>query len=282
MLKQPVKKIPILMYHSISCSAHPKFQQMTVRPEIFDKQMSYLVEHKYTPLTVTQFMRLRSQGLEHLPARPVVITFDDGFADFFSEALPVLKKYALPATLYISTAFIGGTGRWLRREKETARPMLNWQQVREIHAQGIECGAHTHTHPQLDTVTLGRAKKEIEYSKKLLEDQLGEAVESFAYPFGYHTARVLRLVQEAGFRSACAVRYALSTENDHPFSLSRLMAENMSEEAFAGLLAGQGATPDTRIYTLYARARRFGWRQFRRGSNAIEHLFWPQEKAFAY
>lgn len=281
MLNQPGKKFPILMYHSISRSSHPRFQQMTVTPEMFDKQMSYLVEYKYTPLTVTQFMQMRGENPGLLPERPVVITFDDGFADFFTEALPILKKYALPATLYISTAFIGGTGRWLRRERETERPMLNWQQVREIHAQGIECGAHTHTHPQLDTVTLSRAKKEIEYSKKLLEDQLGEAVVSFAYPFGYHTARVLRLVQEAGFRSACAVRYALSTENDHPFSLSRLMAENMSEESFAGLLTGQGAMPDTRIYTLYAQARRFGWRQVRRGSNAIERLFWPQEKAFA-
>lgn len=281
MINQFTKKLPILMYHSISRSYNPKFARMTVLPEFFEKQVSYLAEHHYTPLTVTQFMQARVQGTGKLPERPVVITFDDGFADFFSDALPILKKYAFPATLYIATAFMGGTSRWLRREKETARPMLTWQQVREISANGIECGAHTHTHPQLDTVSLSRAKKEIEYSKKLLEDHLGQQVTSFAYPFGYHTARVLHLVQEAGFSSSCAVRYALCTENDHPFSLSRVMAENMDEEAFANLLGGQGTIPDTMTYTLYAQARRFGWRQVRRGSNAIERIFWPQEKIFA-
>lgn len=270
---QCASTIPILMYHSISSSSNPKFAQFAVSATIFERQISYLSRQHYTPMTVTQLVQARAQNGRHLPERPVVITFDDGFADFFTTALPILKKYAFPATLYISTAFIDGTSRWLRREREMTRPMLTWVQVAEISAQGIECGAHTHTHPQLDIVSSSQAKKEIEYSKKLLEDHLGKEVVSFAYPFGYHTSRVQQFVQEAGFYSACAVKYALSTEHDNPFSLARLLAENMSEEAFAARLTGRGQATETTLY----HARRLAWRLARRGSMAIERRFFKSQ-----
>lgn len=265
MTRQSRRNIPILMYHSISCSSNPKFERLAVSPKLFDQQISYLSERKYTPMTVTQLIHARSGYNRTLPERPVVITFDDGFADFFAEALPILKKYAFPATLYISTAFIDGTSRWLRREQETARPMLTWKQVAEISTYGIECGAHTHTHPQLDTIPIHKVKTEIEHSKKLLEDHLGQEILSFAYPFGYHTARVQQVVQEAGFRSACAVKYAMSTEDDDFFSLPRLMVENMNEEMFATLLMRSSVAPDTVIY----QARRFAWRIARCSSLSI-------------
>src|SRR5579863_9977859 len=140
------KKVPILMYHSISSAATARFRQFTVPPASFAEQMAYLHHQGYTPLTVTQYIQARSQGASALAERPVILTFDDGFEDFFTGVLPVLKQYNLTATLYITTAFIDGTSRWMRRERETARSMLSWQQVREISANGIECGAHTHTH----------------------------------------------------------------------------------------------------------------------------------------
>ncbi len=270
MSKQAEKKIPILMYHSISYSSHPKFERMIVSPMLFEKQMAYLSEHQYTPMTVTQLMLARTEEGHVWPEKPVIITFDDGFADFFTNALPILKKYALPATLYIATAFVNGTSRWLHREKETMRRMLTWEQVSEISANGIECGAHTQTHPQLDTMSVSQARQEIELSKKILEEHLKQEILSFAYPFGYHTTRVQQLVREAGFLSACAVKYAMSTENDDPFALARLMAENMSEEDFAARLAGYEAAPNTAMNTLYAQVRRFGWRQVRRSTVAIE------------
>ena len=265
--KTDIKKIPILMYHSISCIANPKFKQFAVSPTMFDEQMAYLSEHHYTPLTVTQLIQARTQRSGSLPERPVVITFDDGFADFLTHALPILQKYHFPATLYIATAFINGTSRWLQREGEGDRTMLSWEQVAEVNANAIECGAHTHTHPQLDTLPVFRAREEIETSKKILEDHLGQEVLSFAYPHGYFSQRVQNMVQAAGFRSACAVKYALSSVNDDPFALARLLAvDEMDGEAFAGLLAGDGARPATPAYALYANARKFGWRLVRQRS----------------
>jgi peptidoglycan/xylan/chitin deacetylase (PgdA/CDA1 family) len=102
--------------------------------------MAYLHRHAYTSMTVTQFVALAKRETE-FPKRPVVLTFDDGFADFYLAALPVLGRCGFPATLYVATAFVNETSRWLDREGEAGRPMLNWQQLREISARGIECGA---------------------------------------------------------------------------------------------------------------------------------------------
>src|SRR4051794_16438407 len=100
MLKQSSKKkIPILMYHSLSCSSNASFKQFALPPAQFAEQIAYLYEHKYTPITVTQLVQGRSQNENALPERPVVLTFDDGFADFLTDALPVLQRYLFPATL---------------------------------------------------------------------------------------------------------------------------------------------------------------------------------------
>src|SRR6266487_3901186 len=121
------KRIPILMYHSISRHATPKFKPFTVSPELFADHIAYLLQHAYTPITVTQFVETVAHGASvssTLPERTVVLTFDDGFADFFTEAFPILKQYGFTATLYVLTAFINSTSRWLQREGEATRPML--------------------------------------------------------------------------------------------------------------------------------------------------------------
>src|SRR6266496_1600460 len=124
-----MKKIPILMYHSISGNASSKFREFTLSPALFAEQMAFLHQHAYTPITVTQYVRAQFQAKSALPELPIVLTFDDGFADFFTAALPILTQYNFAATLYVSTAFVGGTSRWLRREEETARLMLTWKQL---------------------------------------------------------------------------------------------------------------------------------------------------------
>src|SRR5216683_3130136 len=174
------KKVPILMYHSISEHAAPKFKPFAVSPTLFAEHMAYLHQHAYTPITVTQLINTRSKGSSVLPEQPVVLTFDDGFADFFTEALPVLQRYGFTATLYVSTAFVDGTSRWLQREGEARHLMLTWEELAEISMSGIECGAHSHSHPQLDTLPCSVARNEILQSKRLLESHLGREIFSFA------------------------------------------------------------------------------------------------------
>jgi peptidoglycan/xylan/chitin deacetylase (PgdA/CDA1 family) len=134
---------------------------------------------------------------------------------------------------------------------EGSRPILSWEQLREVRDSGIECGAHTHSHPQLDLLPLAQAQKEITQSKRMLEEHLGETISSFAYPYGYHTSAVKKLVREAGYTSACAVKNALSTPATDPFALARvLVGPDTDMDTFASLLAGHN-----RRITFYAYTR---------------------------
>lgn len=262
--------IPILMYHSISQHATPKFRPFAVSPVLFTKQMAYLYKQAYTPITVTQLGQVLSQRQTSLPERPVVITFDDGFADFFTDALPVLKYYNFTATLYVPTRFINGTSSWLQHEGEAERPLLTWSQLSEISTQGIECGAHSHSHPQLDTLPHSVATLEIVQSKKLLEEHLGVNVTSFAYPYGYYTATVRKQVQAAGFTTACAVKFAMTTPSSDPFALARLMIKaDTNVDAFSALLSRGSSSP---ISALYVRTRTPIWQLVRRSSASVKRL----------
>jgi peptidoglycan/xylan/chitin deacetylase (PgdA/CDA1 family) len=257
------KKIPILMYHSVSDHASRRFRPFAVSPALFADHLAYLHQHAYTPLTVTQFINARARGGSGLPERPVILTFDDGFADFYTWAFPVLQKYGFNATLYVATAFVNGTSLWLHRE-EANRLMLTWNQLTEISAGGIECGGHSHSHPQLDTLPLSMVCDEIVQCKRLLEHHLDQEVSSFAYPYGYHTAAIKQMVGEAGYTSACAVKYEMCSETTDPFALTRLMVRPVtSVDALATLLSSGYPTVFTEVYK---RARIPVWRFARRYS----------------
>ena len=233
--------VPILLYHSVSDNVSPKFKTWSVTPKDFDAQLAYLGDRQLTPITVTQLAQLMIHSEAPLPVRPVVVTFDDGLADFYSFALPVLKDHGFAATLYITTGFVGQTSRWLDPLGEGRRPMLTWSQIAEINASGVECGGHSFSHPQLDTLSPSAAWDEIVRCKIALEQHLGQAVTTFAYPHGYYSPVVRRLVQQAGYTSACAVKRAMSATTDDRFALARIeVTADTDLESFGRLLAGQG------------------------------------------
>lgn len=253
-------RIPILLYHSIAEEASPAFRRSTIHPRDFAAHLACLQARHYTGLTVTEYVQAIKRRIP-LPLRPVIITFDDGFADFHANALPILRQYHFPATLYITTGYIGQTSQWLHNEGEGNRPMLTWSQVADLRQQQIECGAHTQSHPQLDTLSPEQAHCEILRSKQVLEQQLGCAVESFAYPYGLYSARVREMVQEAGFSSACGVKHAISSVADDRFALARIMVTADTDlPTFERLLTGEGL----RVAPQREQWRTKGWRLMRR------------------
>lgn len=235
--------IPILMYHSISSYASSKFRPCTVSPETFDEHLSYLDQCHYTPVTVPQFVQAMSRGGGGLPPHPVLLTFDDGYADFYKKALPALQRHGFIATLYVATAFVGGTSQWLQHMGEGMRPMLTWEHLAEISASGIECAAHTHTHRPLDMLPLSVVRDEIVRSKELLEEHLCQKVSSFAYPSGFYSARVREVVRTAGYASACAVKGALSSLHDDPYALARLAIKPDTSVHDLALALSHGSGP---------------------------------------
>src|SRR5258708_37232004 len=155
--------------------------------------MAYLHQHAYTAITVTQFIKARAHGASissTLPERPVVLTFDDGYADFFTEALPVLKRYGFVATLYVPTAFVGGTSRRLQPAGESARRMLTWDQLIEISASGVECGGPNNLLHHIGTLTHPLCPSVNKKHKKIIAKPPGAKIFSLVLYSCRHTAPI--------------------------------------------------------------------------------------------
>jgi peptidoglycan/xylan/chitin deacetylase (PgdA/CDA1 family) len=192
--------------------------EWTVAPAHFRDQMAFLADDGWTSLTVSDYVAC-VLGAKALPERAVVVTFDDGFADFAEHAAPVLTENKVAATLYVSTAYVGGTSSWLGPDGE--QPMLTWSDIEDVAALGVEIGAHGHEHVPLDELAAPAAQANVIESKNRLEHALGLPVESFAYPHGYHSRGIKEMVRLAGFSSACAVKHGLSGPGDDVLALGR-------------------------------------------------------------
>jgi peptidoglycan/xylan/chitin deacetylase (PgdA/CDA1 family) len=236
--------LPVLLYHSIAEGARAEQHGWITAPGVFADHMAHLHEQGYRTLTVPEYAAMLAEPMVEAPERTVVITFDDGFADFTEHALPVLQRYELRSTMYVVTGCVGSTSTWLESVGEGDRPMLGWSDLEALGAAGVEIGAHTHSHPQLDIISRDAAWEEIRRSRGVLEDRLGHEVPSFAYPFGFHGPRIRALVERAGFTSACAVKDALSGPGDDPFAIARVIVPgDTGVGTLSDLLAGRGRPP---------------------------------------
>jgi peptidoglycan/xylan/chitin deacetylase (PgdA/CDA1 family) len=256
--------IPILLYHSVDVEASPAYRPWCVDPALFADHLDMIGDLGFTCLTLSGLVDGMATG--DLPDRPLAITFDDGRADFSEHAVPLLVERGLPATIYLVTGCIGGTSSWLPIEAERDQPMMSWADVDALASVGIESGAHTVTHPQLDLVGTERARREITESRHHLEQRLGAPVRSFAYPHGFHTRQVSELVAEAGFDSACAVRDTWSHVDEDRFGLSRLVVRDSTttDDLWTRLMS----VPD-RPARRHA-ARQVGYRWIRRAGSVLQ------------
>ena len=209
--------VPVLMYHEVATRTDTA-SRLAVPPEAFAAQLAHLHDARYQTITMSALASALA-GRTGLPERPVVLTFDDGFADFHETALPLLQNYGFTATVFVTTGWIEDAGPAARRRP--AR-MLTWHQVAEVAATGVEIGAHSHTHPELDQLSAPQLERELREAKSLLEDRLGSSVPALAYPFGYSNARVRRAARAAGYQHACAVGNAIAGPAGDPFAVPRL------------------------------------------------------------
>ncbi len=244
--------IPVLLYHSISGAPEDSIAPYTVTPDMFERQLDAIVGRRQA-LTVSRLAECLA-GRAELPESPVVITFDDGFADNLTVGAPWLASRGLSATVYVTTGYLDRPG------------MLTPMQVSELESAGIEVGAHTHTHTPLDELAIGSVSEEIRHSKAVLEDILGHSLASLAYPHGYSTAAIRDAVRDAGFLSACGVKNAFSHAGDDVWCIARLTVRaDTTMERFEGWLAGKGAPVALRHEALPTRA----WRTARRVRRAL-------------
>jgi peptidoglycan/xylan/chitin deacetylase (PgdA/CDA1 family) len=193
----------ILAYHSVSASRN---DTIAVRPDAFEYQMDWLHRHHYRSLTLAQYMtELPEKG-----ERIVIITFDDGYADNFTQAFPILQRYGFVATIFLVSDYVD-TDRILRsdvskiscKSDRTLYQLLTWEQVEEMVAHGCEVGSHTCTHAKLPSLSDELSMEEIQRSRIDLQNRLKHEIVSFCYPYGHLNTNLSRMVETAGYR--CAV-----------------------------------------------------------------------------
>ena len=259
--------VPILLYHAVSDEPPDWIAPYSVSPLTFAAHLDAVVASGRVPLTVSQFTDGRRDGT--LPERPVLITVDDGFSDFASNALPILAERNLSSTLYVTT---GALADQCPNSVLPAADMLRSADLPALEAAGVEIGAHSHTHRQLDLLSADAVADDLALNRDVLADALGHHIRSFAYPHGYWRARVRRLVADAGFDSACGVAEALSSARDHPLALSRLMVHaDTSASTVAAWVSGSGG----HVVSPWRRVLAFGWRQYRRARQLRSPGFHP-------
>jgi peptidoglycan/xylan/chitin deacetylase (PgdA/CDA1 family) len=244
----------ILCYHRMSNDR----DVLSLSPALFRRQLEYALGSGAKPVRLIDALR---DGTIERQGRSFCVTFDDGYEDMLTEALPVLRDLAVPATVYLPTAIIGGTARptWYR----SPPTMLDWAGVDELRSDGlIDAGSHSRTHPALPRLDEATARAEITGSRHELTERLGDVPSTFCYPAGLYGPRERRLVAEAGYEGAVTVHAGVNAEGADRYALARTLVyggEPLS--AFAARFDGRLDAPSPlRARVLRRRARGYGTR----------------------
>lgn len=221
-------KIPILLYHYIGENPNPEDKaryNLSTTPANFEEQMKYLAENGYGTISLdTLYPALKGQIT--LPDKSVILTFDDGYIDFYLNAYPVLRKYNFKATVFIPTGLMN-QGYY-----------LSWNQIREMSSSGlITFGGHTVHHVHLPSLSNENMAFEVSESKRVLESQLGVPINFFSYPWGATQERVVEATRKAGYLGAVGVWANKIQSEGTIYDMPRLrVGGGVTLEYFAGLL----------------------------------------------
>jgi peptidoglycan/xylan/chitin deacetylase (PgdA/CDA1 family) len=226
----------ILMYHSVS-SPEQDPNLLCVAPDRFQQQLDWLHRHGLRGVSMGELTLASEDGAA---SGLVGLTFDDGYRDFLTSALPVLERYGFTATLFAVAGLVGGENVW---DGALRWPLLGADELREVRARGIEVGSHGMSHVRLAGLDQAGLKTEVQESRERLSELLGGSVAGFCYPYGSLDGPALQAVQEAGYAYGCGVKVPAATVSR--FSLPR-MHVGQRDGAFRLALK-------RRVYKAYAR-----------------------------
>ena len=225
--------IPILMYHKVNPDPRTGGLGLRVPPDKFEWQMKYLKRNGYETVSLTDVLDHFEKG-KHLPDKPIVITFDDGYKDNHDFAYPIMKEYGYTGTVFVVSKAIGNTNFFdVEKKLQPENKIMNWNEIREIEAGGFVIGSHTVDHPHLAEVSPEVARHQIEESKRALEHGLKKPVEVLAYPYGSYNDTVAEITKQAGYRAAVTTELGLAKAESNPYKLKRVrVTGHYSNEKF--------------------------------------------------
>ena len=187
-------RLLVLLYHHVGPNSAGLYPSLTVSPGLFEEQLRWLARRGYVGIRPSDWLRWRREGTA-LPAKPVLLTFDDGYADVAEYALPLLRSYGFGASVFIVTGRVGGTNTWDEAEGSGTQRLMTSEQIRYWATQQIEFGSHSRTHADLTTLAETKLDAEVTGSGNELSNILGTRVISFAYPYGHHSEVVRQRVE---------------------------------------------------------------------------------------
>jgi len=275
--------VPVLMFHSVSAPSNRAERDWYISPKRFTRFMAWLRRKQYRCLTPMEWLA------GERPPHHVILTFDDGYDDFYTEAFPVLERVGLGAIVFVVVDQIGKSNYWDRELRLRSRQLLTLQQIRELHRHGVAFASHSLTHPDLTLLSDMDLRREVSDSKARLEDMLGSEVTCFAYPSGRVDARVSAAVAEAGYKNAMSTREGLNfwedplwmrrinvSERDSlpGFALKvftgRSVPQHMVESLAHGAQAGLNVLPDRVSHALRGALSEMYWSVSERSSRLKE------------
>jgi peptidoglycan/xylan/chitin deacetylase (PgdA/CDA1 family) len=228
------KRVSIICYHSVTSDAD-RVERDPYKQHIpltrFLSHLDYLQEN-HNVISLSQYVDARRNN-RRLPNRSVVLTFDDGFEDFYTVAAPHLRQRQLPATVFIITERAFG------RSVPQGESCLSWDQIRELAAAGIEIGSHTCSHVPLSELSLEEVTKELSESRAFLESNVGCSPVPLSYPFGQTSESIAQLAQSLGFTCAIATDSGPNSKDASIFRLGRtVIASDDGVAPFAARVSG--------------------------------------------
>ena len=199
-------KILVLNYHQVGNN----FTPLCIPTSQFDEQMAYLKDNGYITITPEELYE-GTQGDLILPERPVLITFDDGYVDNYNNALPILKKYGMRATIFIVPGFTNVNANY-----------LTWDQLKDMEKNGITIQSHTLNHRALEELPDDEIRAELLNSKVMLEQNLGHPVEFLAYPTGTYNLHIAGIAKDVGYKASFTIKYGNVDKGSNIYALERI------------------------------------------------------------
>lgn len=212
-VEQDNRTVLVLNYHKIA----NEHKSLSVTLDDFEQHMKWLQEYGFTCITPGQLYDFVANGAD-LPEKPVLITFDDGYKDNYTNAFPIMKKYGMKGTIFVVTGFLGVYDNY-----------LTWDQAKELLEAGFNIESHTYSHKSMTEASDEDITKELVKSRQTIKEKLGIDSDFMAYPTGTYNLHIAELVKEAGYKGAFTIKYDNVSRDSNVYALERVPVFHTSE-----------------------------------------------------
>lgn len=200
------RTVMVLNYHKVV----DEHMSLSVPPSDFEQHMKWLQEYGYTSITPEELYDFIVDGRE-LPEKPVLITFDDGYKDNYTNAYPIMKKYGFKGTIFVVTGYLGVYDNY-----------LTWEQAGELASNGFSLESHTYSHKSMTEATDEDISKELTKSRNTIKERLGVDADFLAYPTGTYNLHIAELAKEAGYKGAFTIKYDNVSRDSNVYAIERV------------------------------------------------------------